>query len=202
MGQALADPDHGMDLKIAPTLVAEGRDGISGSTPPDRSILAWDILESTVGFVMVATTRRGLCFVAIGDSDEAVCEALYRAFPNAPLRREDTLSAPAVAATRAVIDDPQTPVTVPLDIQGTPFQQRVWDRLLRISPGETRSYAELARELDKPRGQRAVARACASNPVAPIIPCHRVVRGDGGLGGYRWGLSRKRELLRREGGPT
>ena len=157
--------------------------------------ISWATAPCELGRVLVARTERGVCAISLG-SDEAELEAkLRRDFPRASLRQDaaglrKTLDAVVAQAERGVRLD------LPLDIRATAFQRRVWDALRRIPAGETRSYGELARALGT--GPRAVARACASNRLALAIPCHRVVRGDGDLGGYRWGEERKAQLLRRE----
>lgn len=153
------------------------------------------IAECSLGPLLIAWTRRGVCEVAFGDSETAILNRLSSHFPNATLGRAE----PSDWA-RAVIDSVEiaAPADIPLDIRGTAFQERVWQELRRIPSGETRSYSELAEALGEPGAARAVARACASNKLAVVIPCHRAVRKDGGLSGYRWGVERKRELLRRE----
>jgi AraC family transcriptional regulator of adaptative response/methylated-DNA-[protein]-cysteine methyltransferase len=155
-------------------------------------------LPTALGHVLVAATDRGLCCVTLGDEPGALEAALRREYPAATVERRNAELrgwAGAVVARMAGDEAEQ----VPLDTGGTAFQWRGWDALRRIPRGSTRSYAEIARELGQPSAARAVARACASNRLALVIPCHRVVREDGGLGGYRWGLDRKRELLAREG---
>jgi AraC family transcriptional regulator, regulatory protein of adaptative response / methylated-DNA-[protein]-cysteine methyltransferase len=155
------------------------------------------VRRCTLGRVLVAWTERGVCQVALGDTNVALVELLQQRFARAELRASDTVPS-WVGEVLDAIDTPRT-LDIPLDIQGTAFQQRVWSELRRIPAGETRSYAEVARALGMPAASRAVARACASNPVAVVIPCHRVVRSDGTLSGYRWGEARKRKLLQREG---
>jgi AraC family transcriptional regulator of adaptative response/methylated-DNA-[protein]-cysteine methyltransferase len=154
-------------------------------------------LSTALGHVLVAATDRGLCSVTLGDDDASLEAALRREYPAATVERQDDELhdwAGAVVA-RMAGDEAER---LPLDIAGSSFQCRVWDALQRIPRGSTRSYAEIARELGQPSAARAVAQACASNRLALVIPCHRVVREDGGLGGYRWGVERKRELLARE----
>ena len=154
-------------------------------------------LPTALGEVLVAATERGLCSVALGDDAGALEAALRREYPAATVERhDDELQEWAgTVVARMAGHEAERP---PLDVRGTTFQWRVWDALQRIPKGSTRTYAEIARELGQPSAARAVARACASNPLALVIPCHRVVRGDGGLGGYRWGVDRKRELLQEE----
>jgi AraC family transcriptional regulator of adaptative response/methylated-DNA-[protein]-cysteine methyltransferase len=151
-------------------------------------------VDTALGAVLVAATERGLCSVTLGEDAATLEAALRREYPAAQVeRRDDELRGWAGAVIARLAGDEAE--RVPLDVHGTAFQRRVWEALQRIPRGTTRSYAEIARELGQPSAARAVARACASNRLAVVIPCHRVVRGDGGLGGYRWGLERKRELL-------
>ncbi len=162
--------------------------------------IRWSVVGTALGRALVAVTERGVCTVALGDDDAALEAGLREEFPRAQLERvdagRDEFLAPRVRAVAEALAGRSA--RLPVELVGTAFQQRVWQALMRIPPGETRSYAGLAAELGLPRGARAVARACAGNRVAVLVPCHRVVRGDGSLGGYRWGLPRKRELLARE----
>jgi AraC family transcriptional regulator of adaptative response/methylated-DNA-[protein]-cysteine methyltransferase len=125
-----------------------------------------------------------------------------RRFPKAHIDRGDATMLRRVATVVACVDGRRADPGLPLDVRGTAFQQRVWQALRSIPAGRTRSYAEVAAAIGMPTGARAVARACADNPLAIVVPCHRVVRGDGGLSGYRWGLDRKRVLLERERGAS
>jgi AraC family transcriptional regulator of adaptative response/methylated-DNA-[protein]-cysteine methyltransferase len=149
----------------------------------------------SLGVLLVAWTARGVCDVAFGDDEATVAAALRQRFPRASLERQEV--PPWVDALVAGVERPRQ-LFVPLDVAGTAFQQRVWAALRQIPLGETRSYRELAAALGAPTGARAVAQACASNHLAMLIPCHRVVRADGELAGYRWGVERKRALLERE----
>ena len=145
----------------------------------------------------MAATERGLCAVTLGDDAGTLEAALRREYPAAMVERRDgELRGWAGAVVARIAGDEAE--RLPLDVRGTAFQSRVWEALQRIPRGATRSYAEIARDLGQPSAARAVARACATNRLAVVIPCHRVVREDGGLGGYRWGVERKRELLRAE----
>ena len=154
-------------------------------------------VDTALGAVIVAATERGVCFVALGDDPGALESELRREYPAAQVTRDDDeLRSWAGAVVARLAGDEAD--RLPLDVPGTEFQWRVWEALQRIPRGETRTYAEVARELGQPSAARAVARACATNQVSLVIPCHRVVRGDGGLGGYRWGVDRKRELLAAE----
>ena len=160
--------------------------------------LAYAIAPSPLGRLLVAATDRGVSAVRLGDSDAALEASLRAEFPEAEVSRDQTgVGAWLKTVLQRVQGGPPHP-DLPLDIRGTAFQQRVWDALRAIPFGEVRSYGEIARSLGQPKAARAVARACATNPVALVIPCHRVVPGSGGTGGYRWGAERKRELLERE----
>jgi AraC family transcriptional regulator of adaptative response/methylated-DNA-[protein]-cysteine methyltransferase len=152
------------------------------------------------GVVLVAATEKGLCSVTLGASAAALEQGLRREFPAARIERAGAeLGVWVDAVVARVAGGGAGADRLPLDVPGTAFQWQVWDALRRIPRGQTRSYAEIARDLGRPTAARAVARACASNRLAVVIPCHRVVREDGGLGGYRWGITRKRELLAAEG---
>jgi len=161
--------------------------------------IAFTTALSPLGRVLVATTARGVCAIRVGDSEAGLKRAFLREFPAAEVRRDVTQLRRAVAEVVRYVSGERTQVALPLDIQATAFQRRVWEALRRIPRGQTRSYADVARAIGKPRAARAVARACATNPVAIAIPCHRVVQKGGGLGGYRWGTRRKAALLAREG---
>ena len=154
--------------------------------------------ECALGRLLVAATERGLCAVSLGESDEELRAELEAEYPKAELRQDQSGLWEWVDALLRHLSGHQPTLELPLDVQSTAFQRRVWEELRRIPYGATKSYSEVARILGEPRAARAVARACATNPVAVVIPCHRVVREDGGLGGYRWGLERKRALLGRE----
>lgn len=154
--------------------------------------------RSSLGPVLIAATGRGVCTIEFGDDPAALVEALRVRFAHATLARGDSGFRAQVAGIVRSIEEPRAAFELPLDVRGTAFQRRVWNALRAIPAGATTTYAELARRIDAPRAVRAVAQACASNPVAVVVPCHRVVRGDGGLAGYRWGIERKAELLRRE----
>ena len=153
---------------------------------------------SSLGSVLVAATDRGVCAILLGDDREALAGDLGRRFPKARLGAGDERFSELVARVIALVEDPARGADLPLDIRGTAFQERVWRALARIPAGTTVSYTEIARSIGAPRSARAVARACADNPAAVAIPCHRVVRSDGALSGYRWGVERKRALQARE----
>jgi AraC family transcriptional regulator of adaptative response/methylated-DNA-[protein]-cysteine methyltransferase len=175
-----------------------------GMSPGDykaggRGQAIWYALaDSALGRVLVAGTARGLCAILFGDADAALEAELRTRFPNARLVAADDAMRECVAEAVTYIDMPKGVFHLPLDIQGTAFQQKVWAALRDIPFGETATYAELAQRIGTPSATRAVASACGANPAAVAVPCHRVLRSDGGLGGYRWGIERKRRLLDRE----
>jgi AraC family transcriptional regulator of adaptative response/methylated-DNA-[protein]-cysteine methyltransferase len=160
--------------------------------------IAFTVVKSPLGQLLVAATPRGICRVAFGDDDPALQRALIAEFPAAAIERDDQRLAALTRDVLGLLDGSPAPVDLPLDVLATAFQRRVWEALKRIPHGTTRSYTEVARTIGYPAAVRAVARACATNPVALVVPCHRVVREDGELGGYRWGVERKKELLSRE----
>lgn len=157
--------------------------------------------ECSLGSVLVAQSARGVCAILLGDDPTELLHDLERRFPKAELFGGETAYEQTVAAVVHWIDRPAAEFKLPLDIRGTAFQQRVWKALLQIPPGSTLSYAELAKRIGMPQATRAMAGACAANALAVAIPCHRVVRSDGSLSGYRWGIERKRTLLEREAEP-
>jgi AraC family transcriptional regulator of adaptative response/methylated-DNA-[protein]-cysteine methyltransferase len=161
--------------------------------------IRYSAARSYLGWILVAATERGVCAIEIGDAPEPLRRRLAARFPQAELRGDDPALAARIEKVLAFIEAPERGLALPLDIQGTAFQKRVWKALQSVRAGSTTTYAALARRLGRPTAARAVAGACAANPLALAIPCHRVVRGDGGLGGYRWGIERKRQILRREG---
>ena len=161
--------------------------------------IAYAIADSPLGRLLVAATDKGVCFVALRESDTDLVTALKAEFPNADrIVHDDEAILPALEAVLDYLEGQSPHIDLPLDVRATAFQRRVWQGLLAIPPGETRSYGDLAAELGAPGAARAVGSACANNPVALVIPCHRVTRADGGLGGYRWGVAAKKALLKRE----
>jgi AraC family transcriptional regulator of adaptative response/methylated-DNA-[protein]-cysteine methyltransferase len=156
--------------------------------------------ECSLGSFLVARSERGICAILLGDDPHALVRDLQDRFPNAELVGGDRGFEDLVARVVGLIERPQQGFDLPLDVRGTAFQQRVWRALRAIPPGTTATYTEIAGRIRAPRSVRAVAQACGANPVAIAIPCHRVVRRDGGLSGYRWGIERKRALLDRERG--
>jgi len=162
--------------------------------------IRWSLVETVLGNALVAATERGICAVELGEDGAVLEQRLREEFPRANLQRvdagNDDFLAPrlrAVAERLSGLDS-----EVPVDLMGTAFQKRVWDALMKVPAGQTRSYAELADALGAPKAARAVASACAHNRIAVVVPCHRIIRGDGSLGGYRWGLPIKQALLERE----
>jgi AraC family transcriptional regulator of adaptative response/methylated-DNA-[protein]-cysteine methyltransferase len=170
----------------------------------DNAEIKYAIVDSALGRLLVAGTERGICFAAMGEADRTLVAELVGDYPRAtirvadPNRRDESrigLWADALAEYIAGRSKMPAP---PMDIRGTPFQFAVWDQLRAIPAGETRSYSEIARRIGRPRAIRAVGSANGANPVSIIIPCHRAIRASGHLGGYRWGLDRKRKLLEME----
>jgi len=155
-------------------------------------------VSCSLGQLLVAATERGLCRISFGDNATTLERALRAEFPAAAIAPDDGTLKAWVARITAHLDGRAPRIDLPLDVRATAFQRRVWEALQRIPYGSTRSYSAIARDIGKPTAARAVARACATNPVAIVVPCHRVVREDGELGGYRWGLKRKQALLARE----
>jgi AraC family transcriptional regulator of adaptative response/methylated-DNA-[protein]-cysteine methyltransferase len=155
--------------------------------------------ECSLGSILVAQSRKGVCAILLGDDPEALVRELQDRFPRARLVGGDKAFERIVAEVVGFVEAPKNGLALPLDVRGTAFQERVWQALREIPPGSTSSYSEIAARIGAPGAGRAVARACAQNPLAVAIPCHRVVRRDGRLSGYRWGVERKRALLKREG---
>ncbi len=156
--------------------------------------------ECSLGSILVAASARGVCAILLGDDPDALARDLQDRFPRADLIGGDREFERTVAQAVGLVEAPVRGLDLPLDVRGTAFQQRVWQALRAIPAGATATYAEIAGRIGSPQSVRAVAQACAANPVAVAIPCHRVVRSDGGLAGYRWGVERKRALLERESG--
>jgi AraC family transcriptional regulator of adaptative response/methylated-DNA-[protein]-cysteine methyltransferase len=154
--------------------------------------------RSSLGNVLVGATDRGVCAIFLGDDRDSLVEDLKRRFPAAQLIPGDDTFKKTVAAVVNLVETPAAGFDLPLDVRGTAFQQRVWQALRKIPAGLTATYADVAKNIGAPQAVRAVAGACAANPVAVVVPCHRVVRSDGSLSGYRWGVKRKRALLDRE----
>ena len=159
--------------------------------------IGYTIVDSPLGRLLVAATERGVCAVSLGD-DTVLESTLLGEYPAAQIQRDDTHLHQWVSAILDYLNGWQPHLDLPVDVQATAFQRRVWQELQNIPYGETRSYSEVARAIGSPKAVRAVANACANNPAALVIPCHRVVREDGSLGGYRWGIQRKAALLQQE----
>jgi AraC family transcriptional regulator, regulatory protein of adaptative response / methylated-DNA-[protein]-cysteine methyltransferase len=160
--------------------------------------IQYAIIPSPLGRLLVAATPRGLCAVRFGEDASELEREVREEFRAAEIQRDDAALQPYLQPLLASLRGENATVDLPLDVRATAFQKKVWDALRRIPSGETRSYSQVAREIGDPKAVRAVARACASNPVALAVPCHRVVRNDGALAGYRWGIDRKKELLHQE----
>jgi AraC family transcriptional regulator of adaptative response/methylated-DNA-[protein]-cysteine methyltransferase len=157
--------------------------------------ITYDIIDSPLGRALIAATPAGICAVEFGDSDRALAKSLREEYPRAELARNPALLRRAGRLLRRIVEGKPVEASLPLDARATAFQARVWEELRAIPAGTTRSYGEIARRIGRPGSARAVGRACASNPVAVLIPCHRAVAADGALTGYRWGTERKRRLL-------
>jgi AraC family transcriptional regulator, regulatory protein of adaptative response / methylated-DNA-[protein]-cysteine methyltransferase len=161
--------------------------------------IRYHISNCSLGYLLVAATGKGICSIRFGDSPNELQTELEELFPHAQVRQGDVSFKKMVAETLSFVERPQAQFNLPLDIRGTAFQQRVWTALQKIPLGSTASYQAVAKSIGKPAAVRAVAGACAANPVAVAVPCHRVVKADGALSGYRWGVARKESLLKREG---
>jgi AraC family transcriptional regulator of adaptative response/methylated-DNA-[protein]-cysteine methyltransferase len=160
--------------------------------------LTFALERTSLGWILLAAGDRGVCAIELGDNPNELRRRLKARFSEASIREDKALLGDEIGRLVRSLATPEAGLSLPLDIRGTAFQQRVWAALQQIPPGRTASYGTIARRIGAPRAARAVARACATNPIALAIPCHRVVREDGSLGGYRWGLDRKRALLEQE----
>jgi AraC family transcriptional regulator of adaptative response/methylated-DNA-[protein]-cysteine methyltransferase len=176
-------------LGMTPTHFRAGGDGAD---------IRFAVGECSLGSILVAATARGVCSILLGDDPEALVRGLHDIFPRARLLGGDRDFERLVAKVVGFVEAPALGLDLPLDVRGTAFQQRVWQALREIPAGSTSTYTKIAARIGAPRAVRAVARACATNAIAVAIPCHRVVRRDGALAGYRWGVERKRRLLERE----
>ena len=182
----------------------EQTDAVLGMSPSafraggERTEIRFAIGACSLGAILVAASARGVCAISLGDDPQRLAEELQDLFSNAVLVGDDPDFDALVAQTVAFVEAPGTGLDLPLDLRGTAFQHRVWQALREIPAGRTLSYAELAEHIGSPHGARAVAGACAANVLAVAVPCHRIVRTDGSLSGYRWGVERKRALLERE----
>jgi AraC family transcriptional regulator, regulatory protein of adaptative response / methylated-DNA-[protein]-cysteine methyltransferase len=178
-------------LGMTPTTYRRGGPGMQ---------INYTIVDCTLGRLLVAATAKGICAVSLGDNDTVLETALFSEYPAAEITRDgdEVGLSQWVNALMSYLKGQQPHIDLPLDVRATAFQWRVWQELQAIPYGSTRSYSQIAQALGRPSATRAVARACATNPVSLVIPCHRVVREDGTLGGYRWGLERKQQLLAQE----
>lgn len=182
----------------------ESSDKVLGMTPGDyragghNNPIRFAVGQCNLGAIVVAQSTRGVCAILLGDDPQLLLQDLQERFPQADLIGADTAFEQHVAQVVGFIEAPALGLDLPLDVRGTAFQERVWAALRRIPLGSTATYSEIARQIGAPKSFRAVAQACGANPLAVAIPCHRVVRSDGDLSGYRWGVERKRQLLERE----
>ncbi|GJL70195.1 MAG: hypothetical protein NPIRA06_28300 [Nitrospirales bacterium] len=182
----------------------ETSDAVLGMTPSSYRAggsgidIRFAVGECSLGSILVARSERGVCAILLGDDPEQLTRDLQKQFSQAHLIGDDGDFEHLVAAVIGFVEAPERGLDLPLDVQGTAFQQRVWKALQNIPAGSTASYADIAASIGSPASIRAVARACGANPLAVAIPCHRVVRTNGELSGYRWGIERKRALLERE----
>ena len=178
--------------------------GVLGMTPRDfraggtGAAIRFAVGQCSLGAILVAATHKGICAITLGDNPDALVRDLQDRFPKAKLIGGDQEFEQLVARVVGLVETPAQDFDLPLDMRGTAFQQRVWQALRKIPAGTTATYTEIAKRIGRPKAVRAVAAACAGNPIAIAIPCHRVVRLDGDLAGYRWGVARKRALLAKE----
>jgi len=179
------------ELGMTPATYSRGGRGVN---------INYTTIASSMGRLLVAMTERGVCAVRMGNTDAELEKDLREEFPHAEIKRDDSALREQVQKILSHLDNNEPRLDLPLDIRATAFQRQVWDKLRAIPYGQTVSYGDVAKALGKPGAVRAVGRACATNPVALVIPCHRVVREDQSLGGYRWGLDRKKKLLQKERG--
>ena len=187
LGHVFGNPrDHFDDVDVA---------GAGGK----GEALTWACRDTVLGPLLMAATDRGVCFAQFGNDCASLQAQLQAEYPRAELRPYQGQSGQQldhwIDALNAYIQNKRPRPEIPLDLQGTAFQIKVWEFLLSLEEGDVISYAELARRIDRPRAVRAAASACGANRIAVLVPCHRILRADGGLGGYRWGLERKRALL-------
>jgi AraC family transcriptional regulator of adaptative response/methylated-DNA-[protein]-cysteine methyltransferase len=196
---AIYDSGYGSPSRVYEAIRLPGMTPATYGRGGEGARIRWTSSDSPVGQILVAATGRGLCFVQVGRTDKALLAMLKEEFPLAAIDEHPSPDlAPLAAAARSVAEVKPLPAELPVDIRGTAFQWRVWRALTRIPRGETRSYSAVARAIGRPSAVRAVARACATNPLALVVPCHRVVGADGSLTGYRWGVDVKKKLLEGE----
>ncbi len=196
---AVADAGFGSESRVY-----EKTGALLGMTPGAArrggagEVIRTALADCPFGRLLVGATDRGVCFLGFAEPDDALLGDLRQRFPKARVVEDDAALAATVRSVLAFLEEPKQALDLPLDLRGTAFQQRVWQTLCRIPPGQTRTYAQLAQMVGNPKAIRAVARSCATNPVSLAVPCHRVVGSDGNLTGYRWGVPRKQALLARE----
>ena len=202
-GEGVAEAAYGAGFGASSRAYEAAPNGL-GMTPAARrrggrgETIRYTVVSTWLGWAIVAATERGICMTALADSRAALESDLRRRFPSADLLPADAALAGWAERVVRYITRPGDALDLPLDIRGTAFQARVWRALQKIPPGKTATYSDIAAALGQPQSVRAVAQACASNKLAVVVPCHRVVRRDGDLAGYRWGVERKRALLDRE----
>jgi AraC family transcriptional regulator, regulatory protein of adaptative response / methylated-DNA-[protein]-cysteine methyltransferase len=182
---------------------ARGRNETGGRSREIRRqglgmVIGYAIASTQLGRLLVAGTARGISAIFLGESDASLESALHREYPQAQLQRDSASVARWLRQVTGLLAGRRAQLRLPLDLQATVFQRQVWGELRKIPYGGTSTYSEISRRIGRPKASRAVGGACANNPVSIVIPCHRVLRGDGELGGYRWGLARKRALLKQE----
>jgi AraC family transcriptional regulator, regulatory protein of adaptative response / methylated-DNA-[protein]-cysteine methyltransferase len=199
VADAVADAGYGSESRVY-----EKTGELLGMTPGalrrggEGEVVRTAFANCQFGRLLVGTTDRGVCFIGFGEPDDILLGGLRHRFPRAQIVSDDAALANTVQAVLNFLEEPKQALDLPLDLRGTAFQRRVWRTLCQIAPGETRTYAEIARMIGNGRAVRAVARSCASNPVALAVPCHRIIGSNGELTGYRWGVPRKRALLAKE----
>ncbi len=191
-----ADDESRRAAVVRREMAGDGR-GRSGPTVRGE-LIRFGVGETSLGSVLVAATAKGVCALFLGHDPDALVRELEDRFPRATLAPGDAAFDGWVAAVVGLVEKPATACELPLDVRGTAFQVRVWEALRAIPPGTTATYTEIAARIGRPAAVRAVGAACGANPVSVIVPCHRVVRADESLAGYRWGIERKAELLKRE----
>jgi len=197
--EAVYEAGYGSPSRVYESVGAFGMTPATYGRGGAGASVRWATAATRIGRVLVASTDRGLCFVAIGSGERQLQDSLRREFPKARIvPRASVELEPMLRAVRRLTSGGRWPTSLPLDIRATAFQWRVWRALAMIPAGETRSYAAVAADIGTPTAARAVARACATNPVALVVPCHRVVGADGSTGGYRWGPRTKEQLLETE----
>lgn len=164
----------------------------------NSTTITYALTQSPLGQMLVASTDKGVCMVSLDDKDNTLVNALHSKFPDAQIERKDSQLSQYINILLKYLNGEDKYCNLPLDVEGTPFQKLVWNQLQKTTYGQTRTYEELARDVGRPKAIRAVANACANNPTSLVVPCHRIIRKSGHLGGYRWKLERKEALLNME----